>query len=113
MKAKISGHGDRTRYCLDGVQVSKEEFDLAVPNAPPAQEGDGMGNRPWAKPILSDALAVHPEQIEEVMERNRERGLEVEYEKEYGRPILKDRDQRRRLMEIEGVHDRDGGYGDG
>ncbi len=113
MLGKISGHGAKTRYYLDGKEVTKEEFDLAVPDAPKAQEGAAPGNRPWTRPILSDALAVHPDQVDEVMARNREHGLEIEYEREFGRPILKDRDQRRRLMKIEGVHDRNGGYGDG
>ncbi len=70
------------------------------------------------KPLASDALAVHPAQIEEVMERNRRHGLYTEYDKE-GRPVLKSRDERRRLMHVESeamgkkIVDHNGGYGDG
>lgn len=111
MKGKMVGN---RFYLYDNgwVQVTKEEFDAAIP--PVDDSVDGLvGNRPWAKPVVSDALAVHPSQIEEVMARNKRHGLEVEYEGEYGRPILRDRDQRRRLLKIERCHDNNGGYGDG
>lgn len=117
MKFKQTGNEEKTRYWIDGREVGGEEWyesleteRSALPQ--PAPDDTQPGNRPWSKPILSDALAVHPDQIPEVMERNRKHGLEVEYEQEFGRPILKDRDQRRRLCRIEGVHDNQGGYGD-
>lgn len=118
MKAVMKGLGAKSTYWLDGAQVTKEVFDeanrqvrAALPQVSSVDRSEG--NRPWSKAILSDALAVHPEQIPEVMERNRKHGLEIEYNTEDGRPVLLSRDQRRRLMKIEGVHDRDGGYGDG
>jgi hypothetical protein len=111
MRGKIVGHGDRTKYFLDNRQVSREEFDTAFPRVQDAQEDAPVGNRPWTRAIASDALAVHPSQLDEVRERNRKQGLEVDYAPD-GRPLLKDRDQRKRLLRIEGVHDRDGGYGD-
>lgn len=77
-----------------------------------AEKTKAEGNRPWSKKIESDALAVHPDQIAEVVERNRKHGLHIHYLPD-GRPVLEDRAQRRRLMKVEGVHDRRGGYGDG
>ena len=62
--------------------------------------------------MKSDALAVHPDQIPEVMARNKKHGVHVEYDPKDGRAILKDRGQRRDLMRIEGFHDNNGGYGD-
>lgn len=65
-----------------------------------------------AAPIHSLALAVHPSQIPEVMERNKKHGLgHIKYDAE-GQPILTDRGMRRDLMRLEGVHDNEGGYGD-
>lgn len=115
---QIYDSAGKVRYRLDHTEVTKEEFDRVfaegkaqLPQVP--DDPEYQGNRPWARAIASDALAVHPEQIPEVMERNKKHGLEVEYESEFGRPLLQDRDQRRRLMRIENVHDKNGGYGDG
>jgi hypothetical protein len=111
MKGVIRGHGPTKAYLLDGVEVSKEEFDEAIPNAP-VVEGDGEGLIGWHRAIESDALACHPLQIPEIMARNAKHGLHVEYNAEDGRPILRDRGQRRALLKIEGMIDRQGGYSD-
>lgn len=111
MKYRIVGHGEKTRYYIGEHQVTKKEFDVALPNKKMAHGGK-CSLTGWAKPILSDAMAVHPEQIPEVMERNKKHGIFVEYEGEYGRPILRSRKQRRDLMQISGFHDNNAGYGD-
>lgn len=65
-----------------------------------------------AWPIASEAMAVHPDQIHDVLKRNKKHGLgNIEYDRT-GRPILKDRGMRRDLMKLECVHDKHGGYGD-
>lgn len=65
-----------------------------------------------AAPIHSEAMAVHPDQIPAVMERNKKHGLgHIRYDR-HGAPILTDRAMRRDLMRLEGLHDRSGGYGD-
>lgn len=111
MRGKIIGHGEKKRYLIDEKEVSKEEFDQVFPDK--NEGGDGSALVCWHRPIQSDALAVHPSQITEAVERNRRHGLHIDYNPVDGRPILKDRDQRRRLMKIERVHDNSGGYGDG
>jgi hypothetical protein len=116
MKAKkIAGtFGKPDRYYLDNVEVTQEQWARALEESrPPTVAGGRPGDSfcGWHQPIASDALAVHPDQIPEVMERNRRHGLHVEYDGE-GRPLLVDRKQRRDLMHLEGVHDKDGGYGD-
>ncbi len=109
---KIDGTG--THYFLNGREVIEARYKEYYPTPEPISEGEpGTALCSWHKPILSDALAVHPKQIAEVMARNARHGLHVEYEPEHGRPILKDRNQRRELMRIERVHDNSGGYGDG
>jgi hypothetical protein len=116
MRGRIVGFGDSTRYYIGEPgrekQVSKTEFDEIFK---PVEDlgGDGSGLIAWHKPIESDALAVHPKQIQEAMARNARHGLYIDYNPADGRPILRDRDQRRRLMKIEKCHDNSGGYGDG
>lgn len=104
--------GNRT-YKIDGKEVSEEEYNARVkkagitPGSPP-QVASASG---W--PMKSDALAVHPSQIAEVMERNKRHGITgVSYDPKDGRAILADRGARRDLMALEGIHDKQGGYGD-
>lgn len=110
MTGRIIGHGEKTRYLLDGEEVTKEVFDLAFPDKKIADNGE-CSLTGWARPIKSDAMAVHPEQIGEVIDRNRKHGLHIEYLPD-GRPKLTSREQRKQLMRIEGFHDNNGGYGD-
>ncbi len=114
MKGKIVGWPPRYYVWAvnEWVQVQAEEFKALFPDRPVADSNGSTFGGTWRRPIQSDALAVHPRQIPEVMERNRRHGLHIEYNPEDGRPILADRGQRRDLMRIEGCHDNDGCYGD-
>lgn len=117
MKGKIiyGRHGIKT-YFVDGKMVTEEVFRKAFPPQPMAANGrcSLVG---WSKPLVNDALAVHPTQIAEAMERNAKRGLHVQYNAD-GCPILTSQEERRQLIEIEntcipgGVRDNNGGYGD-
>lgn len=118
MKFRQKGAAGRERYYMDAREVTRDEFERAFAEErallPVVEEDPScQGNRPWSKPILSDALAVHPDQIKDVMERNARHGIHVNYHPDDGRPILPDRDARRRLMRLERCHDNQGGYGDG
>jgi hypothetical protein len=62
-------------------------------------------------PMVSDALAVHPKQVEQARERAKRHGISVEY-RDNGQCVIPDRAERRRLLRLEGFHDRSGGYGD-
>lgn len=107
MKARITySRFAPARYELDGKEVSQEEYESANPSVGIDEEGSVPCTGNWKTPVLSDALAVHPDQIPEVMERNKRHGVYVEYEKQFGRPILKDSGAKRALMRIEGLHDR-------
>ena len=76
-----------------------------------AQAAPG-GTPPSGWPLVSDALAVHPDQIEQATARNRRHGVNVTYEPASGRAVIPDRGERRRLLRLEGCHDNQGGYGD-
>jgi hypothetical protein len=97
-------------YCIDGNEVTKEEFDLAFPYKPLEGKAPG-GQHPAGWPFKSDALAVHPKQIPEAMARDRAHGIETEYDPEDGRAIMKDPGHRRAMMKSLGYHDNDGNDG--
>jgi hypothetical protein len=71
----------------------------------------GNGNRPWSKPLASEALAVNPKQIKEAVEDARVKGVPTDFDGA-GRPLFRDRKHRRQYMQVYGFYDRDGGYGD-
>lgn len=108
MNGRIIGSGEKTRYVLDGKDVTKEEFDKAFPDKPLNLSGDA-GITAWLKPVVSDALAVNPRQVKAVMERNHKAGLHVDYKKD-GRPILRSQGDKEALMRLHNVHDNNGGY---
>ena len=62
-------------------------------------------------PMLSDAMAVHPDQIQETREHAARHGVPTDFVPD-GRPILLSRNHRKRYGELIGQYDRNGGYGD-
>lgn len=61
--------------------------------------------------MKSEAMAVHPEQVAQANARNKRHGVNVVYDKS-GFAHIPDRNERRKLMRLEGLHDKSGGYGD-
>lgn len=103
------GWGARQKWFIDGRQVTKEEFDAALPNVEdPA--GDGSGLIAW-KTIKSMALAVHPSQVEMANERNKRHGVGIEYQPD-GKAVVTSRHNRKKLLRLDGMSDNSGGYGD-
>lgn len=74
-------------------------------------EHTGRMPRPGIWPMVSDAMAVAPSQIPEMLRESKARGVPTEYTKD-GQPILRYREHRSEYMKSFGYHDRDGGYGD-
>lgn len=64
-------------------------------------------------PLVSEAAAVHPSQIQEARDHNARSGVRPTQYRGDGSPILQDRAHRREYMKAWGIHDRNGGYGDG
>lgn len=95
-----------------GYLMTEEEFDdfleeLRTGNGP----DDLMISGEWRN-FKSDALAVHPDQVELAEQRNKLHGVNVAYDREDGRAIIPDRNERRKLLKLEKFHDNDGGYSD-
>lgn len=97
-------------YRIDGKVVSEKEFKGQFPDKP--LSGDGSSFTGWKRPILSDGLACHPEQIPAEREAYRKAGINVDFHED-GRPIIRDRGQRREMLKLNKMHDRQGGFGDG
>lgn len=113
MTGRIIGHGVGKRYILDGVEVDKETFDASFPDRPMAQDGEcALSATP---PHLSDALAVHPNQVQEAMESAKRRGVPTDFISD-GRPLFTSRaHQAAYLKAYRDIYprvNRDGGYGD-
>lgn len=83
-KKVYGGYGAPDRYYLDGVEVSQQKYESATT---PKEIGCPMGGQPYVRPILSDAMAVHPDQIESAMEKNYKDGVPTNYMPD-GRPII-------------------------
>lgn len=100
-------NGAPDRYYIDNKEVTKAEWDRAFP---PRPIGTGAGLTAWKRPVKSEALAVHPSQVQKVLERNRKHGVHIDYDHQ-GRPIFKSSGDQRSLLEIEGAVNLDGSYG--
>jgi len=109
---RIIGSGDKTRYVIDGKEVTKEVFNMAFPDKPLDFSRGASSVTLWNKPVVSNALACHPDQIPEIMERNRKAGVNIDYNSE-GQPILRSSRDKLNLMRVENCHDRDGAYSSG
>lgn len=109
-------YGKPTRYFVDDKEVSKAEYDAASPKgrlkALFAACTTARSQTTTCWPMRSDALSCHPKQIAAVMERNKKHGITgVSYEAD-GTCVISDREARRQIMALEGMHDNHGGYGD-
>lgn len=86
-------------------QTKQEEIDLNISTS-------------WQKPIASDGVKIHVRRVPAAMKRDAERGVPTEYTPHDengggGRPIFRSRKHRRDYLKMLGVHDNDGGFGDG
>jgi hypothetical protein len=116
MKGKIVyGPKGKKLFFIDGKPVSRRRFDRAFPNrvCDLIRAGKGPGgqeNGAW--PMRSEALAVHPRQVEQANARNARHGVATRYDPKTGHAIIPSREDRRKLLKVEGFRDNDGGYSD-
>jgi hypothetical protein len=103
MKGRIIGK----RFYVENKEVTEAEFWEAFP---PQPLGSGAALFGW-KPLVSDALAVHPRQVQEAIADAAKKGVPTEFQKD-GRPILRSREHRKAYMKAYGFFDKAAGYGD-
>jgi hypothetical protein len=89
-----------------GQLLTEQEFDAQFTPRPRA--GDSFVA--W-KPLASDALAVHPNQVKQATEDAKKKGVAVEFMPD-GRPVFTSREQRKRYCQMYGFFDKAAGYGD-
>lgn len=99
-----------TRYYIGEREVEKAEFDQRFPSK--GIEAPMAANASIWNGFQSEALACDPSQVAEMNERNRVNGVGARYDKD-GIAHIPDRADRRRLLKLEGYHDKAGGYSDG
>lgn len=75
-----------------------------------AEQAD-VPHHPGTWPLKSDALGVHPSQVNEAVEQSRKLGVPTEFTPD-GRAVLTSQAHRKRYAEAVGFYDRNGGYGD-
>ncbi len=99
------------RYEMEnGVLLTEEEYDAWLESIR-VEDPEMMVSGEWRN-FKSDALAVHPGQCELAEARNKLHGVNVAYDREDGRAIIPDRNERKKLLRLEKFHDNDGGYSD-
>jgi hypothetical protein len=109
MVGRIVFKNDGPVYYLDGQSVSQEEFDRAFP--PVREVAGGPTSLTGTSPHASEALAVHPGQVQEAVESAKRMGVPTEFLPD-GRPIMRSRAHQKAYLKAYGFKNRDGGYGD-
>lgn len=107
MKLTVTWENGKPVYSLDGKRVSQRKVRKMFQ---PVSNGTATGLIGF-RPLASEALAVHPDDIPAAMERDRKHGIYCNYDAE-GRPILTSRQERARMIRSLNLFDRDAGYGD-
>ncbi len=113
---KFNRDGSKT-IIQDGIVITQAEFDAQMPSKPLEEPLQAHGAGLW--PMYSEALAVHPLQVDAANDRAKRNGLAVCYEKGTGVCKIDSRADRAKLLKLESktlghaVFDKKGGYGDG
>ncbi len=92
------------KYFLGHKEVSEEEYRAVYPLPDP---GDGAFGAPSSKgwPMVSDAMGVHPKQIDEARALDKKKGAPpTEYNKK-GQPVFTSERHKRAFLKAHKVHD--------
>lgn len=94
-------------YFIDGVEVSLRLFKKHFPDKPIGLSGGQSTG--W--PMKSEALAVHPRQLDEARQRAHDAGVPTQFT-DTGEPVFTSAAHRKRYCESVNAFDRQGGYSD-
>lgn len=116
MKARIvyGTRKSKDRYYIDEKEVTREEFDAAFPNRVDQLLKTGQmlpAHTTTCWPMISEAAAIHPEQIAEATEWNKKMGDHVKYTST-GEAIFTSRRQRKEHLKNIRLRDKNAGYSD-
>lgn len=107
MTGRICGN----RYYIDNLEVTKAVFDNAFPDKPLTDGDFGGLSGKSTRPKLSEALAVHPKQVEEATASAKAKGVPTEFTPD-GRPVIRSRAHQKAYLKAYRYYNKDGGYGD-
>ena len=103
------------RYFLDlggskgEVEVTKEEYLAHFPDKP---LGEFASSADWKEPVISEGASVNPNRIKDWEAHCNKHGVPTDFHSEGGRPVIRNRAHRKKLLKLMRLHDQDGGYGD-
>ena len=104
MKDRAVLRKDGWHYYVSGKEVSRKTYEAIYPE-PEAVEGGVFGAPALTGyPIHSEALAYSKRQIPEAREFFEKRGVPTDIDAQ-GRPVLRDRAHRDKVLKALGVHD--------
>lgn len=96
-------------YSVDGKEVTEAAFLELFPDHAELFDATrpvigGAHAAGW--PMYSDAMAVHPSQVAAANARNKKHGVNVQYEPHAGLAVIPSEREKKKLMKLEGFHDR-------
>jgi len=101
----MQAEGEKDGIEVDGVFFERDYAEEHIPKP------KGGGCAVW--PMKSDAAGVHPSQCGEFYEKSAKMGVPTQFDSRTGQAIFTSRGHRAKYMKSVGIHDRNGGYGDG
>jgi len=106
---KFMSVSEMLKYGEDGMSIEGVWYDRDIVAEHTRQTK--AGGSAW--PIKSDAAGVHPAQVDSFQEQSAKMGVPTEFDKSTGQAIFRSRGHRAKYLKTMGIHDRNGGYGDG
>lgn len=103
---KMRYRNGKLRYYLGSKEVSRNRYIRAIKKAKFGSFTKGK----W--PLLSDAMGVSPEQIQEASEAAKAIGVPTEFHPTTGQAIFTGPGHRKAYCRAHGFHQKSGGYGD-
>lgn len=111
MKGVIRSVKGKNVYEIDGEPVSRAEFFRRMECAGTGPILNDRSGKCGVTQKYSDALAVHPEQVEEARDDSRKRGVPTDFLPD-GRAVITSRYHQKRYLKAYGFKNFDAGYGD-
>lgn len=106
---KFMSISEMLKYAADGLSIEGVWYERNI-SAEHSKQAKAAGS---AWPIKSDAAGVHPSQVDSFQEHSARMGVPTEFDKSTGQAIFRSRGHRANYLKAMGMHDRNGGYGDG
>lgn len=115
--AKNSGRivysGSSCRYFVGDEEVTEAQWNERFPSKLDdalAAAATLASHSPGCWPMVSEALAVHPDQVDAANERARKHGIAVRYEKGTGLCQIDSDGDKVKLVRLEGFANKQAGY---